>query len=192
MSSGQATLAVVATFLSLGCATAAPSPVPPQSGVDPRAEATAVSRAEEFVRVNGYVARQDADPTRVVRESCCSDGGGVEPILDRRAGTLLGAACAVMRGNAKIEEPGWTVAFCYDPRNKEYREAIPNFLRSVRDSGRAVVMDLQGTNPRMVHQDFSLQAKGLKHLRGMTLFEEILRKEADEPRVTADRAVPGR
>src|SRR5262245_25694506 len=127
VSPGQRLLPVFAGLLFLGCATAAPPLVAAQPGGDSQAEAAAVSRAEEFVRVNGYVARQDARPERVVRESCCADGGEIEPILARRAGTLLGAACAVMPGNAKTEEPGWTVVFCYDPRNKAYRDAIPNF-----------------------------------------------------------------
>jgi hypothetical protein len=192
MASGRTTLTLFAALLSFGCATAGPSPVASESAVDLRAEATAVSRAEEFVRVNGYVAKQDADPARVVRESCCADGGEIEPILARRADTLLGAACAVMPGNAKTEEPGWTVVFCYDPRNKEYREAVPNFPKSVTDRGRAVVMDLEGTNPRIVHQDFSLLAKGSKRLRGMALFEDILRRQAAEPRVAADGAAPRR
>jgi hypothetical protein len=155
-------------------------------------EASAVARAEEFVRVNGYVSRQDADPTRIVRESCCSDGGEIEHILDHRAGTLLGTACAVWEGNAKTEGPGWTVVFCYDPRNKHYREVIPKFLTYIRDRGRAVVMTLGETNPTIGHQDFSLQAKGLKRLHGLDLFQELLRQEAAEPHVAADRAAPGR
>jgi hypothetical protein len=128
----------------------------------------------------------------VSRESCCADGEEVEPILARRAGTLLGAACAVMPGNAWTEEPGWSVVFCYDPRNKDDREEMPNYLKWVSDRGRVVVMDLDGMNPRMVHEDFSLQVKGSKPLPGMAIFEDMLRNEAAEPHVAADRAAPGR
>jgi hypothetical protein len=53
-------------------------------------------------------------------------------------------------------------------------------------------MGLEGTDPRISHQDFSLQAKGLKRLQGMELFERLLRQEAAEPRLSTERAAPGR
>jgi hypothetical protein len=92
--------------------------------------------------------------------------------------------------NAVGGGPGWTV-ICYDPRNKEYRQAIPDFIKWTKERGRAVVID-PAADLRMVHQDILLHAKGSKVLRGMGLLEEILRAVAAEPRVAVDRAAPGR
>jgi hypothetical protein len=161
-------------LLASSCATRATTPVSSATSTDLDAETTAVARAEEFVKVNGYVAREDGDPEKIVRESCCSDGGDAAAILNQRAGTLLGAACGVMPLNA-VGGPGWTVIFCYDPRNQAYRHAIPDFITWTKERGRAVVID-QAANLRMVHQDILLHAKGSKVLRGMGLLEEILRQ----------------
>lgn len=184
-----------AFFIALaasGCALRATPPLRSIPGSESDVEMAAVARAEEFVKVNGYVSREDGEPAKVVRESCCADGGDVAAILDRRAGTLLGSACAAIPVNAIGDGPGWTVVFCYDPRNKNYRQAIPDFIQWTRERGRAVVSDPKADHLRMVHQDILLRATGAKPLRGMFLLEEILHAEAAEPRVAVDRAAPGR
>ena len=184
MSSNQVTLTIVVALFAFGCATAVTS-ISLQPGVGTQAETIAASRAEEFVRVNGYVARQDADPARAIWET--TDSGEIEAILDSRAGTLLSAACAIRREDASVLR--WIVVFCYDPRNNRGGEAN---LKSLKNSGRAVVMDLDGVNPHMMHQDFFLRGHGFKVLPGMRLFKEVFRKEAAELRAAAGRAAPGR
>jgi hypothetical protein len=93
--------------------------------------------------------------------------------------------------NALDDGPGWTVVFCFDPRNKEFRQDFPDVIAWTKERGRAVVIDSAG-DLRMVHQDIMLRAKGSKVLRGMGLLDDILRPEAAEPGVAADPAAPGR
>jgi hypothetical protein len=169
---------LIAVFGS-SCATRPSPPLPSTARADLDAETAAVVRAEEFVKENGYVAREDGEPAKVVRESCCGDGGDVTAILDRRAGTLLGRACAVIPVNATGDGPGWTVIFCYDPRNRNYRQAIPDFAKWTRERGRAVAIDPEA-HLRVVHQDILLHASGSKMLPGMALFEKVLQAEVTE------------
>lgn len=66
-------------------------------------------------------------------------------MLQKRHDTLEGHAYGVRGCNAR--EPGWTVVFRYKhPRD-----------RQMRLNGRAVTMNLDGSEPRVEHNDFILR-----------------------------------
>jgi hypothetical protein len=140
-------------------------------------ETEAVAVAERFVRINGFVHRQDADPANLAFESCCSDGPGrLDEMLARREGTLLPRACGVGRA-ARGDRPGWKVIFCTDPRNARYQEVVPDLLERVTKAGRLVSMDPWGKDLRIQHQDVMLRFPGVRSLDGLEVLERLVREQ---------------
>ena len=134
-------------------------------------ERLAIARAEQFVRVNGYVNPTDADPKRAVREAL-DRGLRVEDLLAERAGMLLGSACGVSR---TVEPTAFVVAFCYDPRRFTRAPGLAGHVRSV---GRGVVVPGEGRPPHIVHQDLRLTSSSIERRGGMDELETILRAPA--------------
>jgi len=137
-------------------------------------EAEAIARAEEFVRVNGYVRTEDADPKRMVVERNLTYGSTPEELLPQRAGTLLPRACGVWPKPARGFDDGWSVIFCFNPTY--YRAAVdsPDWKISIRQRSRVVVMDPYGSDIFIPHPDFGLTGHGIKRLPGMDDFERML------------------
>lgn len=183
---------LLAVALSWGCATtSAPAGTRPVGHV--LTESEAVARAEEFVRLNGYVRTRDADPKRMQVERALTFGSTPEELLPQRAGTLLPRACGILAEAVRGFEngKGWSVVFCYNPSHSVWSEGDAAWRNSVRERSRVVVMDLLGTDIFIPHPDFSLTGHGIKRLPGMDDFDRML-EGAAEPGVAADRAAPGR
>ncbi len=121
-------------------------------------EAEAVAIAEKFVIANGYTdLPATAKGSDLSRESI--DDQNPEARQRFRANTLQRTAYGVLAENAWSEGPGWTVVFRY---NLERFRDDPQMSRRASEQGRAVVMDPNGTDLRMLHVGIALDAKGLK------------------------------
>jgi hypothetical protein len=154
-------------------------------------EEEAVGRAEEFVRVNGYVRREDADPRRLQVERSLTYGTTPEELLPQREGTLLPKACGVMKEAALRFDRGWSVVFCYNPAHPVWREGDDEWKKSIRSRSRVVIMDEYGSDVFVPHMDFSVTGEGIKRLPGMNELDRLL-GEAAQPGIAADPAAPGR
>ena|SRR5258708_2060431 len=100
----------------------------------------AVALAEQFIAQNGYTDLPP-DKTKLSYETIEWERD-VDRMLHQRHDTLERHAYGILRGR-KGSEPGWTVVFCY----KAHCGA----------TGRAVTMNLDGSEPRVEHVDFFLR-----------------------------------
>jgi len=101
-------------------------------------EKEAIQIAEEFVKVQGYTnVPASAPKEEIIFEFM--DIGKAEDILQYRRGTLNPQAVG-----ARQEGSNWLVGFRYAK------------LKPERDTGRAVRMNRNGENPRIVHEDIFL------------------------------------
>jgi len=103
-------------------------------------QAEAVAFAEQFIAQNGY-SDLPPDKTKLSCETIEWEGN-VDRMLQERHDTLERHAYGVRRGR-KGGDPGWTVVFRY----KGHAGA----------TGRAVTMNLDGSEPRVEHIDFFLR-----------------------------------
>src|SRR5205809_636364 len=132
----RAFLLMLLSELVMGCAG---SRVPaPQAPAHLLTEEQAVRRAEEFVRANGYVRREDADSRRLQLERSLTYGTTPEELLRQREGTLLPKACGVMAKAVLEFNRGWSVVFCYDPAHPVWREGDAAWKDSIRERSRVV------------------------------------------------------
>jgi hypothetical protein len=155
---------VAALGLTIGCRIGDRPPGRPPGEVAARAsvsETEAVRRAEAFVIANGYT---DLPATKAGEELSRESIDDTAPSdrLEKRHNLLRRPACGVMRGTFPGGDPGWTVVFCYNPDNPTAREASPDFDKAVRELGRPVVMDPDGSALRMLHLQVLLDAPGLR------------------------------
>ena len=122
--------------------------------------ATAVARAERFVREQGYTTVA-ADPKHYESESL--EFPSRDDALQMRRGTLQPRAYGVVR-RGRGGAPGWTVAFLYSCTEEHllYAAAEPWRMQSAR----AVTMTPTFTNLRMEHKEFRLSAVDVVLNRG--------------------------
>ena len=100
----------------------------------------AVALAEQFIAQNGYTDLPP-DKTKLSYETIEWERD-LDRMLQQRHSTLERHAYGVLRGR-KGGERGWTVVFCY----KAHCGA----------TGRAVTMNLDGSEPRVEHVEFFLR-----------------------------------
>ena len=127
-------------------------------------EAEVVARAEEYVRLNGYVDPGDLDPKALIDRP--PRGTTLEAFLARRAHDLLPRACGVVQVVRDGFAWGWHVVFCYDPRK----------LEAGQGSIRVVQMNLVGNGafiPDPTPGKTSMATPGIKRLPGMDEFEQL-------------------
>ena len=106
-------------------------------------EAQAVQLAETFIAHNGY---SDLPPDREhLAYETIEWESNIDEMLRMRYDTLERKAYGVSRGR-KGGSLGWTVVFQY--KHPSYRE--------MRENGRAVTMNLDGSKMRVEHVDFIL------------------------------------
>ena len=108
------------------------------------AQSEAVTLAEQFIAQNGYTDLPP-DKTKLTHETIEWESN-TDRMLEQRHDTLERRAYGVRSGR-KGREPGWTVVFRYKH---------PNDGR-MRSTGRAVTMNLDGSEPRVEHVDFILR-----------------------------------
>ena len=124
--------------------TVSPTPQPTQPKGQPVTEAQAIEAAENFIARNGYTDLPP-DKEKLAHESI-EWGSNVDDMLRSRHNTLESKAYGVSLGR-KGGSSGWTVIFGY--KKPTYRQ--------MRESGRAVTMDVNGSNIRLEHVDFILK-----------------------------------
>jgi hypothetical protein len=107
-------------------------------------QAEAVALAEQFIAQNGYTDLMP-DKTKLSYETIERESN-VDRMLQERHGTLERRAYGIVRGR-KGGSAGWTVVF-------RYTHPIDQRARS---TGRAVTMNLDGSEPRVEHVDFLLR-----------------------------------
>ena len=107
-------------------------------------QAEAVALAEQFVAQNGYTDLAP-DKTKLSSETIEWESN-VDRMLQERHGTLERRAYGIVRGR-KGGSAGWTVVF-------RYTHPID---RHARSTGRALTMNLDGSEPRVEHVDFLLR-----------------------------------
>jgi hypothetical protein len=121
----------------------------------PLKEAEAIHIAEQFVAENGYTdLLPNQDRTQLSSESL--DSAEIDQRLRQRYNTLERKAYAV--GNGDVREYGWTIVFRYNQRSDDKEDEEP-----IKEVGRAVTMDADGSNIKMQHQDIFLN--GLKVIK---------------------------
>lgn len=107
-------------------------------------QSEAVALAEQFVAQNGYT---DLPPDKTTLSSETIEWEtNVDRRLQERHGTLERRAYGIVSGR-KGRSPGWTVVF-------RYTHPID---RHARSTGRAVTMNLDGSDARVEHVDFFLR-----------------------------------
>jgi hypothetical protein len=107
-------------------------------------EKEAIRLAEQFVAQNGYTDLR-ADKSKLTYETIEWESN-IDAMLRQRHDTLERKAYGIVHGR-KGGTPGWTVVFRYShPSSKQARR-----------NGRAVTMNLDGSNPRVEHVDFILK-----------------------------------
>src|SRR5215217_9044567 len=115
-----------------------------QSQKHPLTQSEAVAMAERLIAQNGYTDLPP-DKTKLSYEMIEWEST-VDRMLQTRHNTLERRAYGVRAGR-NGSEPGWTVVFRYKhPRD-----------RQMRSNGRAVTMNLDGSEPRVEHKDFILR-----------------------------------
>jgi hypothetical protein len=107
-------------------------------------QSEAVDLAEQFIAQNGYTDLPP-DKTKLSYETIEWESN-VDRMLQERHDTLERRAYGVRRGR-KGGKPGWTVVF-------RYKHPLDSQARS---TGRAVTMNLDGSEPRVEHVDFVLR-----------------------------------
>jgi hypothetical protein len=124
-------------------------------------EDEAITRAEEFIKDNGYTDLQPTeDKSRLVPESVF--GGTDAEGLKLRHNTLEPKAYGIIQGGKSGD--GWYVIFRYNRKNREYKRLIPDYEQRTERWGRAVVMDRFGEKLKVEHQDIGLGSKRLKRI----------------------------
>jgi len=104
-------------------------------------EEDAIRLAQEFIAVNGYTdLPRSKDKAKLSFELMDNLHGNVDQALASRQDTLERKAYGITR--VRQGKPGWTIVFRYRNGNPE--------------NGRAVTMDLDGSNTRIEHKDFIL------------------------------------
>ncbi len=107
-------------------------------------QSEAIALAERFIAENGYTDLPP-DKTKLSYETIEWESN-VDKMLEQRHDTLERRAYGVLSGR-KGDAAGWTVVFRYKhPRD-----------RQTRSNGRAVTMNLDGSQPRVEHVDFILR-----------------------------------
>lgn len=105
----------------------------------------AIRLAEQFIAVNGYT-NLPPDKRKFAYEKIEWESN-IDDILKERHDTLEQKAYGVLRGR-KSGSAGWTVVFRYKhPTGQEERKI-----------GRAVTMNLDGSDTRVEHVDFILRS----------------------------------
>lgn len=107
-------------------------------------QAEAVALGEQFIAQNGYTDLAP-DKTKLSYENIEWESN-VDRMLQQRHDTLERHAYGMVRGR-KGGSAGWTVVF-------RYTHPIDGRARS---TGRAVTMNLDGSEPRVEHVDFFLR-----------------------------------
>ncbi len=101
----------------------------------------AIRLAQEFIAVNGYTdLPRSKDKSRLSFELLDNFSGNLDQALASRQDTLERKAYGIVR--ERKSKSGWTIVFRYRNGNPE--------------NGRAVTMDLDGSNIRIEHKDFIL------------------------------------
>ena len=119
-------------------------------------ESQAISIAEEFVKQNGYTdLPPSADISQLSRESL--DSEDPEEALESRRNTLERKAIGAKREVSGSYTGGWMVVFRYNRDNLELRQLDPDFDELVDKYGRAIKMNEDGSNVRIVHQEIMLE-----------------------------------
>lgn len=118
----------------------------PSSNKEELSKQEAVQIAEEFIVQNGYTDLPPIGDKSKLSYETIEVSSDVDEVLRYRHHTLeRNAHGAIRRGKS---EPGWIVVFRYDPSYKYYSP----------EAGRAVTMDLDGSNLRMQHIEISLDS----------------------------------
>jgi cell division protein FtsL len=112
-------------------------------------EAEAVKLAERFIAQNGYTDLS-AEKDKLANESIELEES-LEEKLKMRRDTLERKAYGISSGR-KGGSPGWTVVFRYKHPSDQ----------QMRSNGRAVTMNLDGSEMRVEHVDFILKKVGKK------------------------------
>ena len=107
-------------------------------------QSEAVALAEQFIAQNGYTDLPP-DKTKLSHETIEWESN-TDKMLEQRHDTLERRAYGVRAGR-KGREPGWTVVFRYKHPGG----------RLMRSNGRAVTINIDGSEPRVEHVDFILR-----------------------------------
>ena len=110
----------------------------------PLTQSEAVSLAERFIAQNGYTDLPP-DKSKLTHETIEWESD-IDKTLQHRHDTLERRAYGVQSGR-KGRESGWTVVFRYKHPGG----------RLMRSNGRAVTMNIDGSEPRVEHVDFILR-----------------------------------
>lgn len=150
-------VAVLSVACFAGCARTQMASIVPENLTNPTpqtkaaklTEAQAIEFAEKFIERNGYTDLPP-DKENLAYESIEWESN-VDEMLKMRHDTLERKAFGVSRGR-KGGSAGWTVVFRYKNSSDE----------QTRRSGRAVTMNLDGSEARVEHVDFILAKVGKK------------------------------
>jgi len=107
---------------------------------------TAVTCAEEFIKVNGYTQAPALPPNKLTTESI--EWSMPDDLANLRHNSLQPSAYGYLRGR-RGKARGWTVIFCHTRGASEGGD---------RPTGRAVTMDQNGASMRVEHVDIFLDA----------------------------------
>jgi hypothetical protein len=132
-----------ATTQQLPAARASPSIVAHETDAAGLTESQAVEFAEKFIARNGYTDLPP-DKENLAHESIEWESN-TDEMLKKRHDTLERKAFGVVR-HGKGSAAGWTVVFKY--KNPSDRQ--------MRQDGRAIAMNPNGSNARVEHKDFIL------------------------------------
>jgi hypothetical protein len=106
-------------------------------------QSEAIALAEQFIAQNGYTDLPP-DKTKLTNETI-EGQSNVDQMLQERHNTLERQAYGVRRG--RKSGAGWTVVF-------QYKHPID---QQAQTTGRAVTMNMDGSEPRIEHVDFILR-----------------------------------
>jgi hypothetical protein len=124
--------------------TISPTPQPPQSKGQPLTEEQAIKVGEKFIARNGYTDLPP-DKENLALESIEWESN-VDVMLRSRHNSLESKAYGVSTGR-RGNPSGWTVGFKYKSPSD----------RQTRENGRAVTMELDGSDIRVEHVDLILK-----------------------------------
>lgn len=117
----------------------------------PLTEAEAIRLAEQFIVENGYTDLPAMkDKTKLSHESI--DYADPDERLKLRFNSLERKAYGV--GKVDLRKDGWTIVFRYNANNNRNGEL--DYDQYVKTVGRALTMKADGSDIRMIHQDFYL------------------------------------
>jgi hypothetical protein len=125
-------------------------------------EAEAIRLAEQFVVENGYTDLPAMkDKAKLSYEGIDSSDPDVR--LRERYNTLERKAYAVRGGNTTNH---WTILFRYNANNEKYRRIVPDYEHHIKNAGRAVTMNADGSGIRMAHQDALFEGAKVIQIEG--------------------------